>query len=362
VKLIVEPGDGVEPLLSAIRGAKKSVEVAIFRFDHRAIEAELRAAAARGVEVNVLIASVNRGGVESLRKLELRCLAAGLTVGRTNDDLARYHDKFIIIDRRTLYVLSFNFTHLDIARSRGFGIVTKNSQWLQDAVALFDADRLRTRFAPHSNRFVVSPCTARTALAGFLRRARKELLIYDPKISDREMLGILRSRLKSNVEVRVIGSVSGDLDAETRELAPLHLHTRTIIRDRRQAFIGSQSLRASELDRRRELGLIVQDAKTIRKLVDTFESDWKKSEEASKVHEPEKKAEAGDKSESKDAAEILEDELNPLTTSLKRTVKRVVLGAGEEAFEEKEVKATVKRVIKKAVKEAIHEVAQDTKV
>jgi hypothetical protein len=31
MKLIVEPGDGVGPLLAAIKGAKKSVEIAIFR-------------------------------------------------------------------------------------------------------------------------------------------------------------------------------------------------------------------------------------------------------------------------------------------------------------------------------------------
>ena len=48
-----------------------------------------------------------------------------MTVARSASELIRYHDKVIVIDRRTLYVLSFNFTHLDIDRSRGFGIVTR---------------------------------------------------------------------------------------------------------------------------------------------------------------------------------------------------------------------------------------------
>ena len=56
----------------------------------------------------------NRGGEQGLRKLELRCLDAGIIVARTSDDLVRYHDKYILVDRRTLYMLSFNFTHLDI--------------------------------------------------------------------------------------------------------------------------------------------------------------------------------------------------------------------------------------------------------
>ncbi|HKS67162.1 MAG TPA: phospholipase D-like domain-containing protein [Candidatus Acidoferrales bacterium] len=362
MKLIVEPNDGVAPLVSAIRKATKTIEIAIFRFDYRAIEAELQAAAARAVKVIVLIASVNRGGVESLRKLELRCLAAGLSVGRTNDDLVRYHDKFIIIDRRTLYLLSFNFTRIDIERSRGFGIVTRNAQWVQEAAALFEADRWRRRFTPRSNRFVVSPCNGRSVLARFLRRARKQLLIYDPNISDKEMLGILRARQKANVEIRVIGHVAGSLQAEVRQLAAIRLHTRTIIRDRHQAFIGSQSLRASELDRRRELGLIIQDAKAVNKLADTFESDWQGSERDAKRHDPEKSKPASDESKARETAKVLAEELDPLTSSLKRTVKRVVLGAGEEALEEKEVTSTVKKIVKKAVKEAIHEVARDTKV
>jgi cardiolipin synthase A/B len=363
VKLIVQPNDGVGPLISVIKNARETVEAVIFRFDHRAIEAELQAAAARGVKVTVLIASANRGGVESLRKLELRCLAAGFTVGRTNDDLSRYHDKFIIIDRRTLYVLSFNFTHLDIEHSRGFGIVTTNAQWLQAAIALFEADRSRTKFTSHSNRFVVSPCNARKALGSFLRRARKQLLIYDPKISDKEMLGLLRARSKADVEIRVIGRVASGFDLEARELPTMRLHTRTIIRDRRQAFVGSQSLRASELDKRRELGLIIRDAKTVKKLADIFESDWERSAGKAKEGNPEsEEPRKEDDHDVKDTAEILVEELDPLTAALKRTVKRVVLGAGEEALEGKEVKTTVKRVVKKAVKEAMEEVAQNTSV
>ena len=126
MRMIIEPADGVAPLLSALKNAKKSVEIAIFRFDHKGIEAALKAAAERGVRVTALIAFANRGGEKSLRKLELRFLEAGIIVARSADDLVRYHDKFILIDRRILYVLSFNFTHLDIDRSRGFGVVTRN--------------------------------------------------------------------------------------------------------------------------------------------------------------------------------------------------------------------------------------------
>jgi phosphatidylserine/phosphatidylglycerophosphate/cardiolipin synthase-like enzyme len=56
-----EPADGVEPLLTAIKSAKKSVEIAVFRFDRTDIETALKAAAKRGVKVTALIAFANRG-------------------------------------------------------------------------------------------------------------------------------------------------------------------------------------------------------------------------------------------------------------------------------------------------------------
>src|SRR5690348_1463810 len=104
MKLITVPEQGVTPLLAAIDGAKKSIEIAIFRFDRKDLEKALTAAAARGVKVNALIAESNRGGEKLLRALEMRFLDAGFTVARTANDLVRYHNKMMIVDREKLYV------------------------------------------------------------------------------------------------------------------------------------------------------------------------------------------------------------------------------------------------------------------
>src|SRR6202521_4787895 len=176
MKLLIEPRDGVTPIVSAIQTAKKSVEIAIFRFEYGVIEAALKAAVVRGVKVTALIANTNRGGVKNLRALEMRFLAAGIVVARTDDDLIRYHDKFIVIDRRILYMLSFNFTRLDIGRSRGFGIVTMNTELVQEAAKLFDADSTRSAYTPKLNEFVVSPANSRKIVSTFLKRAKKQLL------------------------------------------------------------------------------------------------------------------------------------------------------------------------------------------
>ena len=106
VRCFVQPGDSIQPLLKAINSAKKSVEIFIFRFDRREIEKALAGAVSRGVQVHALIAYTNRGGEIHLRELEMRLLAAGVTVSRTDNDLVRYHGKLMVVDRRQLFVLA----------------------------------------------------------------------------------------------------------------------------------------------------------------------------------------------------------------------------------------------------------------
>ena len=359
MKLIIQPEDGPAALLSALKNAKKNVEIVIFRFDRSDIETALKAAVAKGVKVTALIADVNRGGEKNLRQLETRFLHAGITVARSSDDLVRHHNKLIIIDRRVLFVLSFNFTHLDIDHSRGFGIVTKNASLVQEAAKLFEADCTRRHYAAGPDTFVVSPANSRKVLRRFLERAKKQLLIYDPQISDKDMIVALRERVKAGVEIRVIGKINGRAGVHARKLSRMRLHTRTIIRDGHQAFVGSQSLRPAELDSRREVGIIFRDSKVVKTLVATFEADWSGTNAAD-----EQQVAKGEASQdvSKEATEkalaVLARELRPLSSSVKKAVKSVVAKAGDEVLHDKVVKSTVKKVIKKAVKKAVREAVE----
>src|SRR5437588_12974634 len=83
------------------------------------------------------------------------------------------------------------------------------------------------------------PVNARKQLTSLIQRAKKELLIYDPKIADPAILRALSNRSQKGVDVRVIGTVGRKSHfLKVQPLAGLRLHTRTIIRDRREAFVG----------------------------------------------------------------------------------------------------------------------------
>jgi phosphatidylserine/phosphatidylglycerophosphate/cardiolipin synthase-like enzyme len=289
VNLIVTPDDGIAKVVTAIRRAKRSVRVTIFRCDLAEVEKALGDAVTRGVQVHALIAHTNREGEKMLRKLELRLLGAGITVSRTDDDLVRYHDKLLIVDETTLFVLGFNFTRLD-GRSRSMGVVTRKRRLVAEAEKLFEADATRQPYSPDSAQLLVSPFNSRASLAKHLQAARRELLVYDPRILDRQMLRILNERAKAGVDVRIIGRVGAAARELRADVLPMRLHLRAILRDQRELFVGSQSLRLLELDRRREVGVLVRDPRAIKRFKAVFEEDWATTERGRREAEAEKAA------------------------------------------------------------------------
>ena len=303
MKLIVQPDAGIAPVVSAIKQARKSINILIFRLDRAEIAHALEAAVARGVRVRALTAHANRGGTKSLRKLEMELLAAGVTVSRTADDLVRYHGKMMIVDNKVLHVYGFNFTGLDMLKSRSFGIITKNDRLVNESTKLFMADFDRLPYTPGYERFVVSPENARDRLSRFISGARRQLLIYDPQVSDDAMLRLITERIKAGVDVRVIGKVSKKGESLNAEKMPgMRLHLRAILRDGQEMFVGSMSLRGLELDRRREVGIILKDRTAARQFKELFEEDWAKTESAKKAQEEKEKEKALDEKKEEKAA------------------------------------------------------------
>jgi hypothetical protein len=129
--------------------------------------------------------------------------------------------------------------------------------------------------------------------------------------------------------------------------------------------VGSQSLRTAELDARREVGLIIDDAKSVEKLVGIFETDWASACErnaSASAKDPETcKEHSSTISEKKEGKTLqaLAKKMDPLAATVKKAVKIAVAKAGDEMLHDNGVKDTMKRVVKQAVKEAVKEAVQD---
>jgi len=342
-------------VLKAIKQAKKSIQIVIFRLDQAEIAHALEDAAGQGVAVHALIAFTNRGGEKNLRRLEMRFLEKGITVARTADDLVRYHGKMMLIDGKELYLLTYNFTRLD-SRSRSFGVITKNRALVQEATRLFEADTTRQTFISRCNKLVVSPVNARKRLAAFLQGAKRELLIYDVDVSDKEMLRILEERCQTGVRIQMIGHVSASKRLMARSLRKMRLHTRVVIRDGKQAFLGSQSLRKLELDARREIGIVVNSPKIISAMTAIFQDDWKASvphdERAAKKHIS-AIADRASRKVAKEVAKKLKPE--PVVKHVVEAIQAEAKIAVDPAEAVEVVEGTLKKAVKKAAAKIVEE-------
>ena len=92
------------------------------------------------------------------------------------------------------------------------------------------------------------------------------------------MHDLLVEQAHAGVDVRIIGKTRRLRSRLAVQKFPgYRLHVRAIIRDGQHAFVGSQSLGRIELDRRREVGLIVRDPSIVQRMQSIFERDWRQT-------------------------------------------------------------------------------------
>ena len=300
MELIIEPKDGLVPLVAAIKKATKQIDVTIFRFDLRELQRALESAVTRGVKVHALIAHTSGGGQKRLRKLELELLNAGVTVSRTDDELraiplqdAAHRPRDALHARLQLHPARYR---KEPARWRWR---PRTSPWCRKRSSCSRRTRRDSPTRPNNDSFLVSPENARTGLARFIKSAKKELLIYDMKVSDRQMIKLLQDRVKAGVDVRILGKVGKRAEGLTCEKMPvMRLHLRAMLRDGQEMFLGSMSLRALELDKRREVGVIVKERAAAKQFRDVFEEDWAQTESGKRAAKDKEK----EKDEKREAA------------------------------------------------------------
>lgn len=86
---------------------------------------------------------------------------------------------------------------------------------------------------------------------------------------------IIGGARRSGLDVRILdGTTKRRTSLRIQPYPDTRLHVRAMIRDGRRAFVGSQSLRRLELEGRREVGLLFQDRRVVKQMLEVFEGDW----------------------------------------------------------------------------------------
>ncbi|HEY7546249.1 MAG TPA: phospholipase D-like domain-containing protein [Blastocatellia bacterium] len=281
ISLIIQPGDSFFPIVDAIDHARHTIKMTIFRMDDPIVRDALSAAVSRHVKVQALVAKESKGWIKRNKKLAEDLEKMGVEVRSphsTSTRIKRYHYKFLTIDDAYSLILTFNPTQKNLHYARDFGLLLRDQGITRELNRLFDADWQGREFKPAQTPLVISPDNSREKLIDLLGSARKTIRIMDAKLQDQEALGLLLRKAAAGIDIKVISHAAFYDEVlpnfHARKLARYKLHAKCVVVDGARFFVGSQNLRKMSLDRRRELGIIIEDPVMARRIERVFDEDW----------------------------------------------------------------------------------------
>ncbi len=297
VQAFVEPDDGEQVITNAIGSAQKSIWLEIYILSDRNVIRALEEAANRGLDVRVMLEPHPFGGGSSPSKTLDTLAAAGIKTQFTNPSFSLTHEKCMIIDGITTYIMTSNFSRSALGgssgssgyRNREYGIIDTNQQDVQATAAIFMADWNHSTAQFNDPNLVVSPINSRNDFTTLINSAHSTLLIEAEEMNDSDIEQALTNAAQHGVQVEVIlptaNTSSGDSNSQgiasikqggvqVREDAQLYMHAKIIVVDNKVAFVGSENISAQSLDQNRELGIIVSDPSVLNKIQTTFQNDW----------------------------------------------------------------------------------------
>ena len=181
VKLVVEPEDGVDPVLAEVKKARATVDTTIFRFDLPAMEAALRAAVDRGVNVRAL-ARISERAVEACRRIGYR--------GAGTFEFLYQEEEFFFIEMNTRVQVEHPVTEM----ITGIDIVQE-----QIRIAAGQKLRLRQRDVVHRGHAIECRINAEDPFRGFLPSTGR-LVKYVPPME-------VRGTVRVDIRQPLAGSV-----------------------------------------------------------------------------------------------------------------------------------------------------------
>jgi cardiolipin synthase A/B len=283
VAVYVEPEAGLQPVLDAIRGAAATIDVENYLISDSNVMNALVAAAKGGRKVRVIMEQNPSAGSNATAFSQLS--AGGVVCLYGNPVFTYTHAKSMIVDGKTLWAMTMNFSASAVSGNREYLLVDTDPEDVAEAQAVFDADWARTMPSPAD--LVVSPQTARAKLTALLTSAQKSLDVEWEELSDNEMGSRITQEIKAGVAVRIVvpSSVTGTATermlqnlkvtgAQIRTLSRPYVHAKMILVDRERGFIGSENATANSLDSNRELGVVWWNADVASKVGSTFDADY----------------------------------------------------------------------------------------
>lgn len=296
LQLFTEPAAGEQVILDAINNAQQSIWLETYLLTDTNVIQALENAAQRGLDVRVMLEPHPYGGGSPQSTLDA-LNAAGAQAKDASSAFTLTHEKGMIIDGTTTYIMTCNFTYSALnGKNREYGLIDTATADVQGVTNIFNADWNRTADQVTDPELVVSPDNSRTMLTNYINSATSSLIIETEEMVDSNIEQALVSAAQRGVAVQVIlptpSSSSSDPNAQgiatisaagvkVEEDPQLYIHAKMMVADGTTAFIGSENFSSYSLNTNRELGLLFSDQTIISSLEQTFQGDWSISQSVS---------------------------------------------------------------------------------
>ena len=295
-RLIVLPDDTAKPLIDALDGAKRSVNIRMFLFTDPDMVVAVKAAQKRGVKVRVMLNPQRRDGSAENEETRKALSDNGVEVRDSSPAFALTHQKSMVIDGETGYVESLNWETRDLTQTRDYAVVTTDALEVSEMLRCFEADWAQTEFKPDpASRLIWCPNNGRARIAAFIDSARQSLWLQNERYQDTVIVERLVRALARGVKLHImarpphnlkkdklIEGVGGlrimrDVGAKVHRLKHLKLHGKMLLADEQRAIIGSINLAPGSFDERRELAIETEAPEVIERLRAVTSLDWQNS-------------------------------------------------------------------------------------
>jgi phosphatidylserine/phosphatidylglycerophosphate/cardiolipin synthase-like enzyme len=294
--LIVLPDDSARPVLDAINQAQKSLRIKMFVFSDEAVLQAVIAAKKRGVSVRVMLNPARRSGKSENDQSRKLLHKAGAAVMDSNPEFDLTHEKSMVVDDETAFIMSFNWEPKDFTETRDYAVVTQSQQEVEEVIECFDADWMRKPFKPSDNSHLIwCVGNGRQRIGQFIDEAKHTLWLQNERYQDPAIIEhLVRARgrgVKIHVMARpphklkrekLLEGVGGlrildDVGVKVHKLKGMKLHAKLLLADNIRGIVGSINLAPGSFDSRRECAIEVRDEDVVDRLHEVTHADWKNS-------------------------------------------------------------------------------------
>lgn len=300
LRLIVEPDDGLGPVVDFIGSAQTSLLIKQFTFTDETLIAAVLERKRAGVDVRVMLNAARSGGDRANDETYEQFSAAGIAVQWANPKFYVTHEKSIVVDEKAALVATFNMCLKYFTATRDYGVIIAEPAHVAQIVEVFNADWNHDDWMPTVYEGLLwSNSNSRFHMARFIDTATHRIDVQHPKFVDAVILDHLAAAVERGVKVHVLcggrhGISEGDVldtfaslrtlrrfGAKVHKQKNLRVHAKLLIVDDERALVGSMNIDRSAFDLRRELGITVTDPAVVARLKAVFQEDWELSHQYS---------------------------------------------------------------------------------